>query len=133
MNKFIRNTLLAFMAVSMTAMSIVGMGGTIASAVANPLDTTCSDTTLSDSDICKNRADKLFGPGSIWTNIINTMIYVVGAVAVLMIVVGGLRYVLSGGDASQTKSAKDTILYSIIGVIIAIMAFAIVNFVLINI
>ena len=133
MNKFIRNTLLAFMAVSMTATSIVGMGGTIASAVANPLDTTCSDTTLADSDICQNRADKLFGPGSIWTNIINTMIYVVGAVAVLMIVIGGLRYVLSGGDASQTKSAKDTILYSIIGVIIAIMAFAIVNFVLINI
>jgi hypothetical protein len=133
MNSIIRKILPAFMVVSMTAMGVVGAGGITASAVVNPLDSTCNDTTLAQSDICKSRADKLFGPGSIWTNIINTMIYIVGAVAVLMIVVGGLRYVLSGGDASQTKSAKDTVLYSIVGIVIAIMSYAIVNFVLINI
>ena len=66
-------------------------------------------------------------------NIVNILLYVVGAVAVLMLVIGGLRYVLSGGDASQTKAAKDTILYSIIGIIVAFAAYAIVNFVLTNI
>ncbi len=99
---------------------------------ANPLATSCEDASLKDSQVCANQTDKLFGANSFWTRLINTFIYVVGAVAVLMIIVGGFRYVLSGGDASQTKSAKDTILYAIIGVIIAIMSYAIVNFVVVR-
>ncbi len=110
----------------------VGMLTQDAFAVTNPLDRTCADPTLSGSDVCNSRKDKLFGKDSFWTRLINTMIYVVGTVATLMIIVGGLRYVLSGGDASQTKSAKDTILYSIIGVVIALMAYAIVNFVVVE-
>jgi hypothetical protein len=46
-----------------------------------------------------------------------------------MIVLGGIRYTTSNGEASQVKGAKDTILYAVIGLIVAIMAFAIVNFV----
>lgn len=100
---------------------------------ANPLASSCSDPTLKNSDICKDQSDELFlGPNSFWTRLINTMIFIIGSVAVLMIVVGGLRYVISGGDASQTKSAKDTILYSVIGVVIALMAYAIVNFVVVR-
>ncbi|HSH31424.1 MAG TPA: pilin [Candidatus Saccharimonadales bacterium] len=60
----------------------------------------------------------------------NILIFLVGAIAVLMIIIGGLRYVLSGGDPGGTKSAKDTILYAIIGVVVAILAYAVVNFVL---
>ena len=129
----IRAIVAAFAVGGILAVGAVALGTVPASALANPLDASCQDRDLASTDVCKSRGDKLFGPGSIWTNIINTMIYVVGAVAVLMIVVGGLRYVLSGGDASQTKSAKDTILYSIVGVIIAVMSYAIVNFVLVNI
>lgn len=62
--------------------------------------------------------------------IINTMIFIVGTVAVVMIVIGGVKYVVSNGEASQVQSAKNTVLYSVIGLIIAISAFAIVNFVL---
>lgn len=62
-------------------------------------------------------------------NIINTMLFVLGMIAVIMIVVGGMRYTISNGDASQIKAAKDTILYAVIGLVVAIMAFAIVNFV----
>jgi hypothetical protein len=46
-----------------------------------------------------------------------------------MIVIGGLRYVISGGDASQVQAAKNTILYAIIGIIIALLAYAAVSFV----
>jgi hypothetical protein len=46
-----------------------------------------------------------------------------------MIIIGGLRYVVSGGDASQVQAAKNTILYALIGVIVAILAYAAVNFV----
>ena len=62
-------------------------------------------------------------------NIVNMMLYVLGAIAVIMIVVGGIRYTTSNGDSSAISGAKNTILYSVVGLIIAIMAYAIVNFV----
>ena len=46
-----------------------------------------------------------------------------------MVIYGGLRYVISRGDASQVKAAKDTILYAVAGVVVAIVAFAIIKFV----
>lgn len=61
--------------------------------------------------------------------IVNVMLFILGAIAVIMIIVGGIRYATSGGDASQTKAAKDTILYAVIGLVVAILAYAIVNFV----
>ncbi|MGK2896507.1 MAG: pilin [Candidatus Saccharimonadales bacterium] len=63
-------------------------------------------------------------------NITNILLFVVGAVGVIMLIIGGLRYVLSGGDSGQTKAAKDTILYAVVGIIVALLAYAIVNFVL---
>lgn len=65
--------------------------------------------------------------------VVNILLFIIGAVAVIMIVVGGLRYVLSGGDQSATTSAKNTILYAVIGLIVAFAAYAIVNFVVMNI
>jgi hypothetical protein len=62
--------------------------------------------------------------------IVNVLLYVLGAIAVIMIVVGGIRYVVSAGESSQISAAKNTILYAIVGLIIAILAYAIVNFVL---
>ena len=69
----------------------------------------------------------------IWSNIqtiSNTLIFVVGAIAVIMVIVGGLRYVLSNGDSAGLKSAKDTILYSLVGVVVALIAYALVSFVI---
>ena len=62
--------------------------------------------------------------------VVNIILFVLGAAAVIMIVIGGFRYVVSQGDSSAIKGAKDTILYSVIGLIVAILAYAIVNFVL---
>jgi len=61
--------------------------------------------------------------------IVNILLFVIGAVAVIMIIVGGIRYVVSGGDSSAVTGAKNTILYAVIGLVVAAMAFAIVNFV----
>lgn len=83
-----------------------------------------------DTAVCKATSDKLFGPTSIWTNILNTLIYVTGSVSVLMIVIGGLRYTTSGGDQGSINSAKNTILYAVVGLILSLMGYAIVNFVL---
>lgn len=62
-------------------------------------------------------------------NIANILLFIIGAVAVIFIIYGGFRYTTSGGDASSTKAAKDTIFYAVIGLMVAIFAFAIVNFV----
>lgn len=71
-------------------------------------------------------------------NTINTLIaraisilsFIVGVAAVIMIIVGGFRYVTSGGDSSSVNSAKDTILYAIIGLAVALLAQVFVKFVL---
>lgn len=63
-------------------------------------------------------------------NIINAVIGILGLVCVVVIIIGGVNYMTSSGDAGKVKKAKDTILYGIIGLVICVLAFAIVNFVL---
>lgn len=66
-------------------------------------------------------------------NIINAVIGVLGLVAVVVIIIGGINYMMSSGEAAKVKKAKDTILYGVIGLVICVLAFAIVNFVIANI
>lgn len=67
--------------------------------------------------------------GALIKDIVNTLLYILGAVAVIMIVIGGIQYTISNGDSSKVTAAKNTILYAVIGLIVAILAYAIVNFV----
>lgn len=53
----------------------------------------------------------------------------IGAIAVLFVLIGAARYVISNGDSSQMQTAKNTILYAIVGLVIAVSAYAIVQFV----
>ena len=62
--------------------------------------------------------------------ILNIVYSIIGIVAVVMVVIGGVSYATSQGDPGRLKKAKDTILYGIIGLVIVLMAFAITNFVL---
>lgn len=64
------------------------------------------------------------------TNIVNIFSVIVGVIAVIMIIIGGFRYVTSGGDSGNVTSAKNTIMYAIIGLIIVALAQIIVRFVL---
>ena len=79
----------------------------------------------------EDQPDELFGgDNSIFTTIVNILLFIIGAIAVIMLIFGGIRYTISGGDQSAVTSAKNTILYAIVGIIVAVLAFAIVNFVL---
>jgi hypothetical protein len=71
----------------------------------------------------------LFGNGSIVNNVINIMLFIIGILCVIMIIYGGIRYVISRGETEQVKNAKNTILYAIVGLIVAIVAYALVNWV----
>lgn len=62
--------------------------------------------------------------------IISVVLGVLGIVAVIMIIYGGFMYTTAAGDAAKVKKAKDTIMYGVIGLVVALLAFAIVNFVL---
>ena len=62
-------------------------------------------------------------------SIVNVLLWVVGILAVTMIVWSGFKYITSAGDTSKVTSAKSTLIYAVVGLIIAILAYAIVTFV----
>lgn len=64
------------------------------------------------------------------TGIINAVIGVLGIVCVVVMIIGGVNYMTSAGDAGKVKKAKDTILYGLIGLVVCVLAFALVNFVI---
>lgn len=78
---------------------------------------------------CDGCPADLFGDTGVFKQVTNTILYIVGIIAVIMLIIGGIRYVTSGGDAKKVTDAKNTVLYAIIGLVIAFLAFAIVNFV----
>ncbi len=62
--------------------------------------------------------------------VVNVLLFILGVIAVIMIIIGGIRYTTSNGDQANVKAAKDIILYAVVGLVVAILAYAIVNFVL---
>ena len=79
---------------------------------------------------CDGCPANLFGDTGVFKQVTNTILYIVGIVAVIMLIIGGIKYVVSGGDSKKVTDAKNTVLYAIIGLIIAFLAFTIVNFVI---
>lgn len=79
---------------------------------------------------CDGCPADLFGEHGVFKQITNTILYIVGILAVIMLIIGGIRYIVSGGDSKKVTDAKNTILYAIIGLIVCFLAFAIVNFVI---
>ena len=103
--------------------------------VAIPVAPTGAYTAIEDA--CEgNTSSKLCKPGNndetiepVVKVIINTLLFAIGIVSVIMIIVGGIRYTTSNGDSSRITAAKNTILYSVVGLIVALLAFVIVQFV----
>ncbi len=93
---------------------------------------TTTGTTTAEGINCAGSTLKpeLTGSNGIITNVINVLIIVVGTASVIMVIIGALRLVTSSGNENAVKDARNTILYAVIGLVIAITAFAIVNFVL---
>ncbi|MDP4000418.1 MAG: pilin [bacterium] len=61
--------------------------------------------------------------GSILASVINALLLFAGAVAVLFLIIGGFRYVVSTGNEQQVDAARKTILYAVLGLIIIFIAF----------
>lgn len=110
---------------------------TIASVSALSLAPVYAAQTQAQKDVCAgaaitgaNCADGGKGLNDVVGNIINILSVVIGFAAVVMIMLAGFKYITSGGDASGVKSAKDSLIYAIVGLIIVALAQTIVRFVL---
>ena len=87
-------------------------------------NTTGTSTTGCDSSTATSAIDNIL------TDVVNIFSLIVGVVAVIMIIIGGLRYITSGGDSGNVSSAKNTIIFAIVGLVIVALAQVIVHFVL---
>ena len=96
------------------------------------MNSACNNDNTKDSVICAQQDGAEAGFGTLVTNITNTLLYIVGALSVIMIIVGAVKYTISDGDSGKIASAKNTIMYAVVGLVVAMMAYAIVNFVLVN-
>lgn len=102
----------------------------------DPLQGSCTGKANDESGLCKNnrseakKGNRILGRDGILTKIAQAIVFITGAVSVIMIIIGGFRYVLSAGDSNATKGAKDTIMYALIGLFVAMTAQVIVSFVL---
>lgn len=132
MKSIVKKSLQALLLVPVLALGL----SFVAPAVA-PLDVAAqctSDATggLGGGAECAKGVDQqtdLFGSSGVFTTITNVLLFIIGAISVIMLIIGGIRYVVSGGDSSAVTNAKNTILYAVIGIIVAILAYAVVNFV----
>ena len=100
-----------------------------------PFDEVCNDpgTGGSQSVVCRNRNNQqnpLLGPQGIFTRAITIIAWIIGLASVIVIVIAGLKYVTSAGDPKGVESAKNTIIYAAIGILIFIFAQAILYFVI---
>lgn len=114
------------------AFAVVASLGSVGVVSAQSTDCNTSGGALTGVDCAQgaNTPSDLFGSNSIFTTVVNTLLFVIGAVSVIMLIWGGIRYTTSAGNSSNVTAAKNTIMYAIIGLIIAFLAYAIVNWVL---
>ncbi len=104
-------------------------------ATANAAVASCNtnDMSLKSGADCaqgKGTATNLFKQGGVFRTVVNILLFLIGAIAVIMLIIGGIRYVVSAGDQNAVTGAKNTILYAIVGIIVAFLAYAAVNFIL---
>lgn len=85
----------------------------------------CGNT--GDSDICTQGQGADITP--LVQGIVNILLYIAGAVSVFFILFAGFKFITSAGDASKAASARNTLLYAVIGLIVVVLSYAIANFV----
>ena len=104
-----------------SVLSTASLSGSVSAQVSKGIDT----ATTSEM-----KGKSIDGDGGLIKTVVNVLLWAVGILSVIMIIFSGFRYITSAGDASKTKSAQSTLTYSVVGLIVAIMAYAIVNMVI---
>ncbi len=122
--------LLSLLIIGLTGMSLFLIPATVG-AVEDPLNDACGGSgAASDSAACSSRSPVNNPVVSVIVDVIQILLTVIGVVAVIVIMVAGFRYVTSSGDPGTINAAKNTILFAVIGLVIAVSAQIIIAFVL---
>ena len=108
---------------------MIGLLGVFTPAVsaANGIDI-CSNGN-ENSVYCKNKGSGETQVNGIIKTIVEVLLTAVGAISIIMIVIGGILFALSSGDAQKAAKARSTVLYAVVGLAVSLFASAIVNFV----
>lgn len=130
--KILLATIFTFLTLGTTALL-----GQTAKAAFDPFKDACLSSN-DQSSVCieskKNQPadgnNSLYGKNGILSRVITVLDIVIGVVAVVMVVIGGFKFVLSGGDSNNVNSARNTVLYALVGIVIAVSGQVIVKFVL---
>lgn len=122
---------LALLTVALAAVAALVMAPAPAHALfENSKEAACGGIQLSDSPQgCTNQDQKV---NSIISTGISLLSFAIGVVAIIMIIVAGIKFVTAQGDSSSIASARTTVLYAIVGLVVAAMAQALVRFVLLK-
>ena len=104
-----------------SVLSTASLSGSVSAQVSKGIDTATTSEMQGKS---------IDGDSGLIKTVVNILLWAVGILSVIMIIFSGFLYITSSGDASKTKSAQSTLIYSVVGLIVAIMAWAIVNMVI---
>lgn len=108
-----------------SAISVASLSTNVSAQAADSVKKGITTATTADME---NKS--IAGEGGLISILINFLLWTVGILSVVMIIFSGFRYITSAGDAAKTKSAQTALTYSIVGLIVAVFAWAIVNIVL---
>lgn len=124
------NRIIIITALSVISIFIATLG--FAQAATDPFQKVCSSGSASGSTVCTSRtsSNPLVGPDGLFGKITKAVAFAAGVVAILIIMYGGFSYITSAGDSSKINTAKNTIMYAIVGIIVIITAQTIIVFVI---
>lgn len=120
--------------IKMIALGVAAVATLGASSLASPVVFAANEfNKYTESNVGDNDTVAGYNLMDMLQLIINVVLGIIGFVAVVMIIIGGVQYTTSSGDANKVTKAKNTIMYGVVGLVIALLAFAIVNFILQNV
>lgn len=82
-----------------------------------------------NSTYCQNKSEGETKVKSVMKSVVDVLLMTVGVISIIMIVIGGIMFALSSGDASKVTKARNMVIYAVVGLVVALFASAIINFV----
>ncbi len=105
----------------------VALGVLLAPIAVGAIDNFPACNGATDSSVCNNSTNTA---QPVIKTVINTLVFLVGIVSVVVVIIGGIMYTVSSGDAGTVTKAKTMITYALVGMVVAFLAYAIVNWVI---
>lgn len=120
--------------IALSFFGLVLLPATASAQFTGPFDEVCEDagTQGSQSVVCQNKdntENPLVGKDSIFMRAVNIIAWIIGVASIIIIIIAGLKYVTSSGDPKGIESAKNTLIYAVIGLVIFLLAQGILLFV----